>query len=247
MPQLKQKTKTTCYHCGDDCSSNTIKIEDKSFCCFGCKTVYEILSSSDLCDYYAIQNSPGISMKAKSEKRFDYLENETVIDSLLDFKDSKIAIVHFYLPQIHCSACLWLLENLTQLNPAVEHSRVNFLKKEIDISFKHNESSLREMVELLTSLGYEPTITMDKLADKKKSISRRLIYQVGLAGFTFGNIMLLSLPEYFGLDAESFKEFSPWFGWINFALATPTAFYSGQDYFKSAWKSLKRKLKNNLW
>ena len=244
MPQTTRKKEPVCYHCGDDCTSENIKIEDKTFCCNGCKTVYEILSSSDLCDYYAIENSPGISMKSKSESRFEYLENESVIDSLLDYKDANIAIINFYLPQIHCSACLWLLENLTQLNPSIQHSRVNFLKKEINIDFKHNDFSLRMLVELLTSLGYEPTITMDKLEGQKKQISRRLIYQLGLAGFTFGNIMLLSLPEYFGLDAESFIEFSPWFGWINLALASPTAFYSGQDYFKSAWKSLKRKQLN---
>jgi Cu+-exporting ATPase len=192
-----------------------------------------------MCDYYELENMPGISMKTRKEARFDYLEQPEVIEKLIDYQDESLTKIQFYLPQIHCSACLWLLENLYKLNPNINQSRVNFLKKELYVTFQHDEFSLKQMVELLTSLGYEPKITLNQLDDqKKKPISRKLMYQIGLAGFAFGNIMLMSLPEYFGLDAESFKEFRPWFTWINLGLATPVAFYSGQDYFKSAWKSL---------
>jgi Cu+-exporting ATPase len=198
-----------------------------------------------MCDYYTLENTPGISPKARSQSKFDYLEHESIIDQLIDYRDDNISKVQFYLPQIHCSSCLWLLENLYKLNPSVQQSRVNFLKKELYLTFDHNELSLRKLVELLASLGYEPSITLDQLKEqRKKPISRRLIYQVGLAGFAFGNIMLLSLPEYFGLDVASYEQFGQWFGWLNLALATPVALYSGQDYFKSAWRSLKQKRLN---
>jgi len=220
-------------------------MKEKYFCCNGCKTVYEILSQGDLCDYYRMEDKPGISMKSKSQNRFEYLENERVQEKLLSFKNETIGMVDFYLPQIHCSACLWLLENLHRLAPEVVSSRVNFLKKEIQIRFEHQYLSLRKLVELLSSLGYEPKITLDSIEQpKKKPLSRRLIFQVGMAGFAFGNIMLLSLPEYFGLDLESYNQFSGWFAWLNLLLATPVAFYSGQDYLKSAWHSLKQKRLN---
>ncbi|MFT7084549.1 MAG: Cu+-exporting ATPase [Vicingaceae bacterium] len=228
-----------CYHCGYECIEDNIISEGKNFCCHGCLTVFEILSQNEMCDYYELENMPGISMKTRKEARFDYLEQPEVIEKLIDYQDESLTKIQFYLPQIHCSACLWLLENLYKLNPNINQSRVNFLKKELYVTFQHDEFSLKQMVELLTSLGYEPKITLNQLDDqKKKPISRKLMYQIGLAGFAFGNIMLMSLPEYFGLDAESFKEFRPWFTWINLGLATPVAFYSGQDYFKSAWKSL---------
>ena len=35
---------THCYHCGDSCNDTVIKIDQKYFCCKGCKTVYEIFS-----------------------------------------------------------------------------------------------------------------------------------------------------------------------------------------------------------
>ena len=184
-------------------------------------------------------------MRKKAIERYDYLEDEEVFERLVDFKDENIAKVQFYLPQIHCSACIWLLENLYQLNSSIESSRVNFLKKEAYITFDYHALDLRRLVELMASLGYEPKISLNDLEqEKQKPVSKKLIYQVGLAGFAFGNIMLMSLPEYFGLDESSYNSFSGLFGWINLGLATPVTIYSGQDYFKSAWRSIKQKRLN---
>lgn len=236
---------TTCFHCGDTCSDDKIRLENKTFCCSGCKTVYEILSQNNLGDYYKVESKPGTKMKSNRASRFEYLNQPETVEKLIDFKDDSITKIQFYLPQIHCSACLWLLENLYKLNDSVINSRVNFLKKECYLTFDHNKSSLKDIVELLAAIGYEPKITLDHLdGEQKKSISRKLIYQVGLAGFAFGNIMLLSLPEYFGLDVDSFQNFRPWFAWINLGLATPVAVFSGQDYFKSALKSISQKRLN---
>ncbi|KAB2845802.1 MAG: hypothetical protein F9K45_03215, partial [Melioribacteraceae bacterium] len=54
-----ESVKIKCYHCGDDCPDNEIKINDKFFCCNGCKTVYEILEANNLCNYYSIDEQPG--------------------------------------------------------------------------------------------------------------------------------------------------------------------------------------------
>lgn len=243
--EVLEEEKIFCYHCGDDCLSEQISLEDKSFCCQGCKTVYEILQASEMQGYYDIEKNPGINPKVKDYNRFEYLDNPNIQEQLIDYKDDKIVKIQFHIPQIHCSACLWLLENLYKLHRGIHQSRVNFLKKEVYITFDYHQLSLRKLVELLASLGYEPSITLDHLANKKKkSISKRLIYQVGLAGFAFGNIMLFSLPEYLGLDWGTDESFVRWFGWLNLLLATPVAFYSGQDYFKSAWISIKRKRLN---
>jgi Cu+-exporting ATPase len=35
---------TLCYHCGTPCVTSAIAIDDKTFCCDGCKLVYEIIN-----------------------------------------------------------------------------------------------------------------------------------------------------------------------------------------------------------
>ena len=227
--------KVLCYHCGDECD-HIVGFDEKSFCCEGCRTVYEILHDNDMCTYYDMESSPGISLRAKREKRFEYLDNPSVVDKLLDFSDDRISIVSFYLPQVHCSSCIWLLENLHKLHEGIEASRVNFMKKEAAITFVNSETNLRGVAELLASIGYAPEINLEDLdKPRKKKIDRTLIYQLGIAGFCFGNIMLISLPEYFGLDALSKLQFSRFFGYINILLAIPVAFYSARDYFRSAF------------
>ncbi len=239
------KQKTTCYHCGEDCLEETLVFDSKSFCCVGCKSVYEILNQNDLCNYYDLEKTPGISPSKNVSKKHEYLENQEIVEKLIDFKDDERMLVTFYLPQVHCSSCVWLLENLYKLNPHVFSSRINFLKKELKLSFNYHQLSLRQLVELLTSIGYEPEINFsDTSKDKKYKIDRSLIYKLGIAGFAFGNIMMLSLPEYFGLDDIKELSFAKFFGYINILLSLPVLVYSASDYLKSAWVAVKHKTIN---
>ncbi|NND34675.1 MAG: HAD-IC family P-type ATPase [Saprospiraceae bacterium] len=233
---------TTCYHCGEDEGTMPVLYDDKAFCCEGCKMVYSILQENNLCTYYELNQSSGISFKERSIERYSHLDNQDVIEKVIDFSDGIQSRVHFYLPQIHCSSCLWLLENLNRLNPAILQSRVNFLKKEVSIQYDQKETSLRKIVEMLATVGYAPALGYDKLGEKRSSAQERsLYYKIGLAGFAFGNIMLLSFPEYLGLDAHTEGDFVQFFGYLNLILVLPVLLYSGQDYLRSALQGLRQK------
>ena len=235
--------KTTCYHCGDNCVDSTYHIDDKTFCCQGCESVYRVLSAGNLCNYYAFNNHPGAN-RAVTDKRFDYLSDPAIISELIDFTDDNITIVTFYIPHIHCSSCLWLLEKLNKINPAVHYCRVDFLKKQLNIRFDNKQLNLQQLVELLFSIGYEPLISLQDIIKKQNEPANdKLVQKIAVAGFCFGNVMLLSFPEYFGLSVyeQTFKHF---FGWINILFALPVVFYSGRDYFVSAWQNLRNKVLN---
>ncbi len=236
---MTAKKYTECYHCGEDCIDEEIHFDEKKFCCQGCQTVYEILNQNDLCNYYDIDVAPGITPPKNVNKKFEYLEHDAVVEKLINFKDEETSLVIFYLPQIHCSSCIWLLENLFKLSADINSSRVNFLKKELKISFNHKQLSFRALVELLTSIGYEPEINLDDLSEhKKQKIDRSLIFKLGVAGFCFGNIMLLSLPEYFGLSSIRESAFFQFFGYINLVLSLPVFLYSANSYFTAAWNGV---------
>ena len=237
------KTKATCYHCGDFCVENEIQIADKTFCCNGCKNVFTLLTDNNLTSYYTIEKTPGKSLKQSIGNKFAYLDDPNIQTKIIDYIDSKIARLQFKIPNIHCSSCIYLLENLYKINNGVVAVRVNFLKKNANIVYDINKISLRELVELLASIGYEPSFNMSNI-DQAKPLNpnRKLLFQIGVAGFCFGNIMLVSFPEYFGLDNTTKHYLSPAFGFINLALSIPTFFYSGQDYLIGAYKGLRKKL-----
>jgi P-type Cu+ transporter len=237
-------SKTQCYHCGNECRENSIVEDGKTFCCMGCKAVYEILEKSNLCNYYNIDQTPGVTRNNLLHKNFDYLDDPEIINKLAEFKDDKLFILTFYIPQMHCSSCIWLLENLFKINPGIIHSEVNFLKKTVTLKFNPNKISLKDTVELLTSIGYEPQINLEDIEGKNlKTTNKKLLYKIGITGFCFGNIMLLSFPEYLNIDVgDSF--FIKFFGWLNLFLSLPVFFYSSSDYFISAFKGLSKKILN---
>ena len=242
--ESKTKNELICYHCGDLCKDESIAIEDKYFCCSGCKTVYEILNQGELCTYYNFQENPGISPKNFESKKFEYLDDTTTINKLLDFRDDKISKITFFIPQMHCSSCIWLLENLFKLNPEITSSTVNFVRKELNVKFLHQKISLKDVVVLISSIGYEPQINLDSAEKKIENKSNKsLYYKVGVAGFCFGNIMMFSFPEYFSITtADSLLK--SFFNYLNLIISLPVFFYSASDYFISAYKGLRKKIIN---
>lgn len=206
--------------------------------------VYNILNENALCDYYSLNKNPGINQRitVRSDK-FSFLEDEKIQDQLISFRDDEQMHITFYLPQMHCSSCLYLLENLHRIDEGVISSKVNFTRKEADIIFSLKKTSLRHIAEVLTSIGYEPYISLNDLKDKRPAINKAMVYQLGVAGFCFGNIMLLSFPEYLGIDASE-KGLQAIFRWISFLLAIPVLLYSAYPFYESSWKSLKHKFLN---
>ncbi|MHB1049834.1 MAG: heavy metal translocating P-type ATPase [Bacteroidota bacterium] len=235
---------TTCYHCGDTIRGEKVEHDGKVFCCSGCKTVFEILNQNNLCQYYAINQNPGVPPAPVESGRFDFLDDESVQKQLLQFSDGKIASVTLSLPSIHCSSCIWLLEHLYRLDAGVRSSKVDFLKKQISVSFDQSATSLRNVVVLLTSLGYDPDLRLDAInKDIVSDTTRTLYYKIGIAGFCFGNSMLFSFPEYLGVDANE-AVLQQIFSYLNLLLGIPVFFYCSAEYFTSAAKGLRNGIIN---
>ncbi|MEQ9415282.1 MAG: heavy metal translocating P-type ATPase metal-binding domain-containing protein, partial [Cyclobacteriaceae bacterium] len=214
--------------------------DDKSFCCYGCRTVYEILNENDLCEYYDFESNPGIRLEIDKDETFTYLDNPEISSKLLLFEINGLSLVQFYVPAIHCISCIWLLENLNKLDKGVLKSEVNFAKKTVLIDFKVSEIALSKVASLIASTGYKPLISLDSEKETPKNIyNKQLIVQLAIAGFCFGNIMLLSFPEYFGID-QAERGLRQLFSYLNLVLALPVILYSGKDYFISAWKSFRQ-------
>lgn len=226
---------TSCYHCGQPCDE-ILWENDKAFCCQGCKAVFEILNTNDLCEYYALENNPGNRTESATNEAFAYLDEKGIRQKLLTFDSGNFARVTFYIPGIHCISCIWLLENLYKLGQGILKSRVNFARKNIDIEFNPSIISLSSIAGTLAQVGYAPQINLESEKESKRPVDNNLILKLGIAGFCFGNIMLFSFPEYLGLD-DSDRSLMRTFSFLNLALSLPVFFYSGFDYLRNAWRS----------
>jgi P-type Cu+ transporter len=236
------KEAVACYHCGDDISrGGVVPFRDKAFCCEACRTVFEILQDNQLDYYYSLNEKPGKQLTNTTVKSsFAYLDEEKIRQSLIVFSDGTITQVNLLIPAIHCSSCLWLIENLHRIEPGIISVTVNFLSRVAEISFNESKTSLRKIAELLQKLGYSPHISFDQLDNRRVPAQNRMeYYRLGVAFFCFGNIMLLSFPEYFGLHHLTEDHFSKLFGYLNIVLSLPVLLFSDVGFFKSAWNGIK--------
>jgi Cu+-exporting ATPase len=231
-----------CFHCGTPCITGSITIQEKAFCCEGCKLVYEIINEKGLCDYYELQSHPGLTqIKAVRNDKYSYLDNEDIARQLYQFTDGDHTVVIFYIPGVHCSSCLWLLEHLNRLDSGIGESRLNFSTKEATIHFSAKKTSLRKITELLTTIGYEPYISLDEAGKKKsKTYNKKKIFKLGIAGFCFGNIMMMSFPEYLSARTGMDVQYTHLFRYLNLFLALPVFFYCATEFFSTAWKGIKQ-------
>lgn len=246
------ETDLQCTHCGEPCPTDSIHENEHLFCCHGCQTVYHLLQENNLCDYYELNKLAGNSLKGKNfEGKFAYLDVPEIANPLYDFYKPTEARITLYLPTIHCSSCIWLLENFTKIRDGVLQSRVQFLKKELALVFNPEVVSLRQIVELLATLGYEPSITLSVENESSKSQKRSrskaldgLLLRLAVVGFCLGNVMMMSFPAYFGIDAADHSLYGLLFRWLNLGLSVPVVLYGASPFWYSAWQSIKQKTLN---
>ena len=236
-----------CYHCGAR-TKHVIVFESLDFCCNGCLSVYQILEKNNLCQYYNFNETPGQTIEniENIDSKFVFLDDENVLQKIYTFKQGTQAHIAFYLPQVHCSSCLYLLENLYKLHFGVNSAKLNFSKKELMVAFDTDVTSARKIANVLTKLGYEPYFSLSDIGGKliKPKLSNTRLLRLGVSGFCFGNIMLLSFPEYFSWGVTDVDGLKSFFQFVILVLIVPVMTFSAVEFYKLAWGGLKEKYLN---
>lgn len=228
-----------CDHCGDEIlNRNVYTYKTKSFCCNGCMTVYQLLVDNQLGTFYQLEEKSGIRPKNVQEHKYDFLEVEEIRTKLIDFEDENYIKITLFLPEIHCSSCIYLLENLPKILPAVTSCQIAFVQREALITFRKNELKLSELAKFLNKIGYAPNFGNRK--EESKKFDKVFFYKLGVAGFAFGSIMLWSFPEYLGIEKQddNLRNFT---SYLSFFVSVPVLLFSARDYFISAYKAVRSK------
>lgn len=232
-----------CAHCGDRCEERIISDSNPElvFCCHGCQAVHELLTGVGLGKYYedtSLQTTK-IQDEGTLKRRYECLDMEEVSSRFITYQDEQQKILKWSIPAIHCSSCIYLLEHLPTLCPEVSSSQVNFGNKQLTVVLSQRYP-ISLLALTLAGLGYAPDI--QTTTEKERSGWQPITLKIAVAGFCFGNSMLISLPEYLDADFQYDTAFSELFALINFFLALPVVLYAGLDYYRSAWNGLRHQL-----
>ncbi len=230
-----------CYHCGDAVIGRPIVAGGHAFCCNGCKTVYKLLSEHALTDFYKLEEKAGNRPSGSAAHKYTFLDVDHLRARYIAYEDEQVARVTLFLPQIHCSSCIYLLENISRIEPAIRSCQVNFVRREAHLVFDPKKLKLSALATLLDNIGYAPNF--GKRTNDRLKTEKRFLYRIGVAGFAFGSVMLWSFPEYLGIGRDN-PEFRNFTSWLSLLVSVPVIFFSASAYFISAWKALRFKSLN---
>lgn len=244
----KEQEAISCFHCGEPVLSKHWQEDNHFFCCNGCLSVYSLLSKSNLCDYYQQADfEPIKNNKSDQFTRFDCLSDPEFLSQIITYKDEKIVKVTFDIPSMHCSSCIWLLEHFHRINSAVIQSEVHFRNKKLFLTFSHAQTNLTQIANQLALIGYTPYFSLQQ-ADENQSnskVDRKSWYRIGLAGFVFANIMMLSFPEYLAISSNDVTPtLLHTFQYVSLFLSLPLLLFSAEPFFTSAFAAIKTKQLN---
>ena len=231
-----------CHHCGSPTTKIVVKKDALRFCCHGCLTVYEIMQQHDLSDFYKHFPNKGLAPK-KNPQQYAFLADTSLWEEWVRFREDSKVSVSLFIPSIHCSACIWVLEHLQHIEPAIVSAHVQFSKRTLHLVFDESQKSMLDIAQLLDQLGYAPDFSQGAQRQKKDQQRKRNLWlKIGVAGFAFGNTMFLALPTYFEKEEPWLDGLRPWFDLLMFLLSIPVVFYAARDYFITSYKSILKRV-----
>jgi Cu+-exporting ATPase len=203
-----------------------------------------------MCAYYDFDGASGVSQRTARRDRsvYDVLLDPATASRFIDFRSGRRARARFSLPGMHCASCVWLLEQLSRFDPGILASRVDLLRKTIEVEFDESRTDLRAIAILLSSVGYEPLLTIEgseRLREaERREANRRIYLRLGVAGFAAGNVMMISIARYLAGEGGMEPTLMRLFDFLSIGLSLPVYLYSASPWLTSAIGSLRRRVIN---
>jgi P-type Cu2+ transporter len=124
----------------------------------------------------------------------------------------------------------------------VTSARLNLSSGRLSIRWNNDRIDPRMIVQRVIDLGYQAQPFDPSEAQKQvDEEGRHLLTCMAVAAFAAMNIMMFSVPIWSAhFNGEMADGTKTMFHWISAAIALPTAAYSGQPFFKSAWLALRK-------
>ncbi|ANJ67087.1 hypothetical protein A9404_06550 [Halothiobacillus diazotrophicus] len=247
---LKPASETVCFHCGlpvppGSTYHASVLGADRPMCCPGCQAVAEAIVENGMSDYYRHRTEPGARPTDDLER---VLEEMAVFDrpemqkSFVANRDGDIREASLILEGIVCAACVWLTERHVKQLPGVVSFSVNFSTHRAQVTWDNRAVSLSEILRAIAAIGYRAHPYDPNRQDRVFKRERHVLMQrLAVAALVYLQVMMISMSLYFGDYLGINDQLRYFFWWMSLILSTPIVFYSGQAFFRPAWRDLKQK------
>lgn len=234
-----------CSHCGLPVAPADVVADcPQQFCCHGCAAVYSAIHQQGLERYYELRQQAGKSEPTRSSGRsYAELSDPAFRDLHVRTLPSGMQQVELYLQGVHCSACVWIVERLTQILPGVVGSRLDLHRSSAELVWDPAQISLSEIARKIDQFGY-PVHPFRGASTRllRRQEERTLLMRIGLAWAVSGNVMMMSLSLYAGWFSDMDADTTQLFRWVSMVVTLPSLAWSARPFYQGAWSALKNRL-----
>lgn len=249
------QTPPVCRHCGAPLIDE--KMRSSGFCCAGCSYVYRLVHEQGLSGYYRIKDEVTAPADPVVFQPRDYSWLEALQQEAEAMKSGagaaspagggegsgggkpetpRVAELTLDIQGISCAGCVWLIERIFQQQPGARDIVVNAQYGTMRMRWFRGEFTAAEFAKKLQTFGY--LVGPAGEADVEPE-SRGLVKRIGLCAAFAMNVMLFSLPAYFGMEPT--YEWAGLFGLINVAFGTLSLLVGGLYFLGRAVSALRER------
>lgn len=224
---------SVCRHCGAPLID--ARMRDSGFCCAGCSYVFRLVHEHGLAGYYRIKDDVTAPADAAVFQSRDYGWLETAQHEA-ETSANKIPELTLDVQGISCAGCVWLIERVFQQQPGARDINVNAQYGTMRLRWVREQFSAAEFARKLQAFGYLAGPAGEVVAEPE---SRGLVKRIGLCAAFAMNVMLFSLPVYFGMERS--YEWAGLFGLLSLVFATLSLLVGGTYFLSRGVRALRER------
>lgn len=234
-PACKEE-KRACQHCGTEFVP---RFEKESFCCGGCRVVYDLIQSGGFQSFYDLLGKRKLQPVDNAEPAGEFvaeLREEVGLIEKAATERKEAARLRLRVGNLSCTACVWLIDHLFRHYPGALKINSDTSRSILTLWWTPGEFAILDFVADLHRYGYPAGLVSD-VDEETQSESRALLTRLGLTAGLAMNAMAFSLPSYLGMESTS--EFARLFSMVAFASASLALAVGGSYFFQRAWAALR--------
>lgn len=219
----------TCRHCG------SVNPPASEFCCAGCAYVFRLVHEHGLDAYYKIKDTVTTPADPAVFQARDYAWLSELQVQAEAKAGEATPQLDLGIQGISCAACVWLIEHLARQQPGARQVLVNAQTGVLRLRWTRGEFDAADFGRRLQAFNY--LVGPAHGSAHEGAESRALARRIGLCAAFSMNIMLFTLPSYFGM--ESTFAYAGLFNALSMAFATLTLFTGGFYFLDRAARALR--------
>lgn len=245
--RLDEQGRALCEHCALPVPRSRIDPKKApQYCCPGCETVHALLSGAGLQHYYRYRDQLGETGRPVlgESKRFAEFDTPQFERQHIESTPDGAARTELFLEGVHCAACVWLVERVAKLEPAVVSAQLDMSRGTVELKWDPQKATLSRVAQTFDRLGYRPRPYRSRESEKlRQGELRALLIRIAVAGASCGNVMLMAFAMYSDsaggqLGASMDPATRRFFELLSWGISLP-ALWAGSLFFKGAWASLR--------